>query len=105
MSRENLDVVLALAQRWEIDDHSVQAMEEIGAEGAGLDRLVQRHVGGADEADVEMRRLKRARAKRQEVLLLDQRQQLRLRADGERADLVEEQRTAVGDGDATALLF
>ena len=105
MAREQLDVGLALAQARQLDRDAVEAMEEIRAEGPLVNGALQRHVGGADESRIEVRRLPDPAAERDEVLFLEQRQQLRLRRQRQRADLVQEQRSAIGKRHAAALLF
>ena len=87
------DVARALAQRRQADRHHVQAVVEILAKGAGRDLLLQIAVGRGDQPHVDADRLDAAHAL--ELALLQGAQQLHLHLDGDRADLVEEQRAAV----------
>ena len=87
-------VVVAFAQRRQVDGHDMQAVEQVLAEAAGIDLGLRVAVGGADDADVDRRRLVLAdpldRAGLQEA------QHLGLQAKIHLADFVEEQRAAIG---------
>ena len=95
------DVGLALAQRRHEDREHVQPVVEILAELAGGDRLLQILVGGGDQADVGADRL--GAAQPLELALLQHAQQLDLRREVQLADLVQEQRAAVGQLEAPLL--
>ena len=95
------DVGLALAQRRHEDREHVQPVVEILAELAGGDRLLEILVGGGDQADVGADGL--GAAQPLELALLQHAQQLDLRREVQLADLVEEQRAAVGQLEAPLL--
>ena len=88
-------VLGTLTQRWQVQADDVQAVEEIGAEFAPLDRLLERLRGGRDDADVHPLGL--ATTHSTDFALLQHAQELGLQVEGEVADLVEEQRTFVRD--------
>ena len=92
---EQRDVVLALAQRRQLDRDDVQAVEEILAELALLHHLPQIDVGRGDDAHVDLDRLHAAEP--HELALLDHAQQLGLRLERDVADLVEEDAALVGE--------
>src|SRR5438309_12092244 len=78
-----------------------KSVEEIIAERAGLDPMAEITVGGRDQPDIGP---KRRRAAHPLVLpLLEHAQELRLDGRGEVADLIEEERAAGGQLEATAL--
>ena len=92
--RQRHDVVLALAQRRHLDRDDVQAVVEVLAELAGLHHRRQIAVGRGDQPDVDAQRPRAAEPL--ELVLLEHAQDLGLRARAHVADLVEEQRAAVG---------
>ncbi len=98
---EERDVARALAQRRQADRHDVEAVEEVFAERAGGDELLEVAVGRRDEAHVDADRLDAADAL--ELALLQRAQELDLHLDGDLANLVEEQRAAVGELEAPGL--
>ena len=83
-----------LAQRRDVDGDDVQAVVQVFAEGALAAHLAQVAVGGGDDPDVGPHRS--LAAQRIELAFLDHAQQLHLGVQGHVADLVEEDRTAVG---------
>ena len=85
----------------QVHGDGVEPIEEILAERVGGDHRPQIAVGGGDDARVHPPHRRRADAA--EGPLLQERQQLRLRRQPEIADLVEEQRPAVGDLDQAQL--
>ena len=87
-------VLGALAQRRQPQRHDVEAEEQILAEQALLDQDAQVLVGGGDDAHVGLDR--RAAADGGVFALLQHAQQPRLRLHRHVADLVEEQRAALG---------
>ena len=91
---EQRQVVAALAQRRQVDGDDVEAEVQVGPEAAILHALVEVAVGGGDDAHVDGDRLRAADAR--ERALLEDAQQLGLRARVHLADLVEEDRAAVG---------
>ncbi len=88
--RQRQHVLAAVAQRLELERHHVQAVEQILAEAARAHRLGEVHVGGGDEAHVDLDRARAAHAL--ELALLDHPQQLRLQRRQQVLDLVEVER-------------
>ena len=91
---QGADVLGPLAQRGQAQVHDIQAIEQVFAEGAVLDRLGQVAVGGGDDADVHLDRLGAADAV--DLALLDGAQQLGLQAGIHLADFVQQQGAAIG---------
>ena len=91
----------ALAQRGQANRHDVEAVEEVLAERPAGDELLQIAVGRRDEAHVDADRLDAADAL--ELALLQHAQELHLHLDRDLADLVEEERAAVGELEAPRL--
>jgi hypothetical protein len=77
-----------------VDADDVQAVEEVLAESAAADELVEVAVGGGHEAHVDVEHLLAA-ADRPHLAVLEHAQQLHLQRRRELGDLVEEQRAAV----------
>ncbi len=92
---EQRDVADPLAQRRDLQRHHVEPVVEVVAEVAALDLGLEVAVGRGHEPHVDLERLDAADAL--ELALLDRAQQLDLHLDGDLADLVEEQRAAVGE--------
>ena len=92
--RQLRHVLQALAQRRHPDREDVEAVVEVLAELAVLDQLDHVAVGGRDQAEVDLDRL--LGADRIDLALLQRAQQLDLGVERQLADLVEEQRAAVG---------
>ena len=88
------NVLAPLAQRRHVERNHVQPVEQILAKIAALDLLLQILVGGRDHAHVHLHEL--GRAHRLEALLVERAQHLGLRPQAHVADLVQEQRAAVG---------
>ncbi len=88
------DVFFVFAQRGDIDGHHVEAVIEIFAEGAFFQSGAKIAICGGDQADVHFQRARSAEAI--EGTLLQDAQQLYLRAGRDVADFVEEQRAFVG---------
>src|SRR5581483_2643022 len=80
----------------------VQPIEQVLAKPSGRDLLLEIAVGGGDDAHVGAPRLVLAEAL--ELLLLEKAQQLGLQRRRQLADLVEEQRAALGRLDAPRLI-
>src|SRR5262249_12396469 len=78
----------SLAERRHAKGKDVQAIEEIGSESPGRDRLPQIAISRRDDPDVHSDAL--ARPHRLELLLLQHPQQLDLRLERQLADLVQE---------------
>ena len=77
--------------------HDLQAIEQVLAEAALRDQLLEVGVGGGDDADVDLDRVRLA--ERVDFLVLEEAQQLGLHVEADVADLVEEQRAAGGGAD------
>ena len=88
------DVLEPLPQRRQPQRHDIQPIEQILAEQALIDLLLQVAIGGGDDADVGPDR--RAAADCRVFALLQHAQQPRLRFHRHVADLVEKQRAAFG---------
>ena len=88
-------VLGAGAQRRHLDVEDVEAVVEVLAELAALHHVLQVAVGGGDDAHVDLLGL--GAADRHEGPLLQHAQELDLHGGRHVADLVEEERAAVGD--------
>ena len=88
------DVPFALAQRRDVDRHDVEAVQQVFAEPALADLLVEALVGRGDDPHVDVDRLARPDARND--ALLQRAQHLGLGREAHVSDLVEEQRAAVG---------
>ena len=95
MLDQQRDVAGALAQRRQLDVDDAEAEEEVLAEAAALDVLAEVAVGGRDDARVERDR-SRVPPTRVDALLLEHAQQLDLHLERHVADLVEQERAALG---------
>ena len=93
MLDEERDVVLARAQRGDLDRDHVEAVVEVLTEAPLRDQRGEVAVGRRDHAHVDLDRLLAADAL--ERLFLQRAQHLRLRAHAHVADLVEEQGAAI----------
>ena len=102
MIDEQRDVFFPLAQRRQRDGDHVDAVEEVLAEVAVADRLAEVAVRGCEDADVHLRLHVRSDAPDDAVL--QHAQELNLHRRRGLADLVEEDRAAVGLVEQTALL-
>src|SRR5205085_4353378 len=94
MRREECDVVAALAQRRQRDLHAANSIVEIFAKSSVVDCRFELAIRGADDADVGSAIGGIADAA--ELAVLQKTQQLRLGGERHLADLVEEERAAVG---------
>ncbi len=94
MVGQKRNVLLALAQRRNVQRHHVQAVVEVFAERALLERRAQILVGGGDHAHVDVPR--HVAAQPLEFALLQNAQQLHL--DGRRhvADFIQKHRARIG---------
>ena len=81
--------------------HHVDAVKQIGAEGAVDDLFFQFSIGGADHADFDF--LVFLRADAAELAILQKLQQLRLQAHVEFGNFIEKQRAAMRHFDAARL--
>ena len=86
----------------QVDLHDVEPVVEVFAELAFLGQPEQIAVGGGDDADVDLDGLRAADPL--EPALLEHAQQLGLHGQGDLADLVEEDRAAVGHLEAALAL-
>ena len=94
MVDEQRNVLAPLAQRRHLDAQHVEPVEEVLAEAAGADLGLEFARGRGDHAHVDAARLRFA--ERAHFLLLEDAQQLDLERQRQLADLVEEERAAVG---------
>ena len=94
MLDEQRDVVGAVVQRRQVQPHDAEPVEQVLAEPAGADLVLEVAVGRRDDPDVDLLRLRAADAA--DLALLERAQQLRLEIERQLAELVEEQRAAVG---------
>src|SRR5450756_1981263 len=99
---EKWHVVAALAKRGKRNRDDAEAVEEVLAEAPLGHERRSRSARGRDDAHVGVLRLDRAHG--QELALLQDAQELRLRLDRNRADLVEEDRALVGRLEQTLLV-
>ena len=90
---EQRDVPAPLAQRRHAHRHDLQAEEQVLAEAARGDLVLEIAVGRGDDAHVDLDGLGRADAP--DLALLQHAQELHLHLGADLADLVEEQRAAV----------
>src|SRR5262245_47988224 len=97
---EERDVVLALAQRRDLDRYDREAPVEVLAELAARDERLEVLVGRGDHAHVDRDRA--IAADRLDLALLQHAQQAVLHGGIDVADLVEEDRAAVGLAEQTA---
>ncbi len=95
MTRQQRHIFLAIAQRRQRDVDYVEAVVEILSELAFFDELRKIGVGGGEDAHVDPYRV--GGAERRKLFFLDDAEQLDLRFRAERPDLVEENRTAIGN--------
>src|SRR5579862_1430637 len=92
MSRERLDVLRALAQRWQVNLEHVQPVVQILAKSSGFDGGEQVAVGGGNHAHVGA-----ARGRVADALVfafLNKAQQLWLHGERQVGDFVEKKRPA-----------
>ena len=99
---EQRDVFPTLAQRRQVELHHLQTVEEVLAERPALDAGRQIDVGRGDQAEVGAHEARAAETA--ELALLQDAQQLGLRVQRQVADLVEEERGAVGELEDTGAL-
>ena len=100
MGEERDQVLHALAQRWDADREHVQAVEQVLAEAFLADHAAQIAVGGRDHAHVGLEHTLVADAP--EARLLEHAQQAGLELERHVADLVQEQRAALGQFEGAA---
>src|SRR5581483_6106722 len=94
MRGERRDILLAVAKRRDFKRKHTEAVVEVPAEAAAFDFLTQVAIGGGDYPGIDA--AGRVLADAFEFALLEDAEQLGLKGDGDFADLVEEQGSAVG---------
>ena len=94
MAHQRRQIVRALAQRRHVNRDDVEAIEQVLAERAAGDLLLEVLVGGGDDPHVHLDDA--VAAEPLELLLLQHAQHLGLRLQAHVADLVEEDRALVG---------
>jgi hypothetical protein len=87
-------VLEPVAERRQVQGEDAQAIVEVLSESALPDGAGQIHVGRGEDTDVDLDRA--VAAHRLEATLLQDPEQLRLKLDGQLADLVEQERASVG---------
>ena len=100
--RQLRQILDAIAQRRHPDRDHVEPVVQVLAEPPFLDRLLEIDVGGGDESEIRLDRMRAADAL--DLFLLDRAQQLGLQLVAQIADLVEEQRAAGGQLELAELL-
>ena len=88
------DILAPLAERRHPDREDIEAVVEVLAEGAGLDQVDEAAVGRRDQPEVDADRP--PCADRVDLAVLERAEQLDLHLGRQLADLVEEERAAVG---------
>ena len=101
MLDQQRDVLAPFAQRRHLDRDDVEPVEQVLEELAVGDQLPQIAIGRGDHAHVDL--LRALGAERLELAILQHAQQLRLHRQRDGADLVEEDRAAVGEREAALL--
>src|SRR5690606_21334783 len=96
---EDPDVAATLAQRRDAQREHVEAVIQVGAEPALRDLRREIAVRRRDDANVHLQR--RVGADALDLAFLQRAQELGLRAERQLADLVEEQRAAIGELELT----
>jgi hypothetical protein len=98
---QHRDVFAPFAQGRNRDGDHIQAVVQILLELAAAHELPQIAIGRSDDAHVDL--LRTLRAERLELAILQHAQQLRLHSDADGGDLVEEDRAAISEREATLL--
>ena len=94
-SHQERDVLRPLAERGKRDREDTESIVQVLAERLLADGLEQIAVGGGDDPDIDFPRGRPADSV--ELVFLQDAEQLRLRLEGELADLVEEDRPPIGE--------
>ncbi len=100
---DHLGQVGALAQRRQPDLCAIEPVVQVVAETSFAHQRLERRMRGGDHADIHQHRTRRA--DRMNLALRQHAQQARLQCQRHVANLVEEQRAAVGFEDQSALAF
>src|SRR5580700_343524 len=95
MAGENRNVFLALAQRRQCERNYVEPVIKIRPELAALDHRCQRNIGCGNHADINLD--SRSLAKTLEFALLQDSQQLGLKVERHFTDLIQQNRSAMGE--------
>ena len=98
---EQRDVFTPVAERRHRDRKDVEPVEQVAAEPALPGFLEQIAIGRGDDADVDVDRPRTAEAL--DLAVLQHAQELRLELERQLADLVEEERAAIGQLEAAGL--
>ena len=93
-SREQLDVLLALAEWWQLDARDGEAMEQVVAEAPLLHHSIEITASGCDHTHVDADGLRPADAPH--LIALDHTQKARLQRERQIADFIDEQRATIG---------
>ena len=96
------DLVAPLAQRRDREADDVEAVEEVFAEPAVADGVLEVGVGGGDDADVDGEGA--GLAERRDFTRLEEAEQLGLEVEAELADFVEEEGAVAGGADQAELI-
>ena len=102
MVHEAGNLVAAFAERANREADDVEPVEEILAEAAGADGVLEVAVGGGDDADVDGQG--RGLAERGDFTGLEEAEELGLEVEAELADLVEEEGAFAGGADEAGLV-
>src|SRR5262245_58018696 len=94
MSRQDLDVALPLAQGRQLDARDREPMKQVVAKSAGGYLAIEVAPRRGQDADVEANSLRSAHAP--DFVAIDRSEELRLERHVEVADLVDQERAAVG---------
>ena len=103
MPHQRLNVLGPLPERRHVEVDDAQPVQEVFAELAGGDELVQVAIGGGDHANVDTR-LRVVGPDRLDLAVLEKPQQQRLHAQAHLADFVEKQRAAMRELELAALV-
>src|SRR5262249_51477231 len=95
------NVFATFAKRWHFERYDVQPIKQIRAKRSALDLFIQTFVGSGDYANIDLQRS--VRSKRLESLFFEHTQNLRLNLEAHIANFIEEQRSAVGLFELSAL--
>src|SRR5687767_10943398 len=101
MLSEWQNVFVTIAQRWQFDRHHRQAIIKILAETSLTNGLFQIDICGRDDANIDPAR--RGVAQRRKFALLNDAQESHLSFRGNITDLIEKNRTAIGDFEQSLL--
>src|SRR6266851_9710598 len=95
MVEQEVNIFLPFAKRRQGNCDHVQAMIEVFAETALANEIEQLHVAGGDDANVHLDRFRAAET--HEFAFLNNAQELCLRLGSNRGNLIEKNRSLIGD--------